>query len=172
VWWVELARLADPGLVADQVCRAVGFVPSAETTPLEGLSGYLADKACLVVLDNCEHVLAAAAAVAGAVLSAAERVRVVATSRQPVLVEGEVTWRVPSLSLPADLEDDASVTDGDLGGLASSDAVTLSWSARPRPGRVSNSACPPRRPSCRSAAGSTACRWRSNWPPRGQRPSR
>ena len=119
VWWVELAPLADPGLVADQVCRAVGFATSTETPLVEGLSEYLRDSRCLLVLDNCEHLLDAVAAVVAGLLSGTTDVRVVATSRQPLRVEGEVTWRVPSLSLPdADGRADAAALSG-------SDAVAL-----------------------------------------------
>ena len=119
VWWVELAALTDPALVADQVCRSVGFVTSTETPLVEGLAEFLRDSRCLILVDNCEHLLEAAASVVAGVLARTTEVKIVATSRQPLRVEGEVGWRVPSLSLPD--SDDGS----DTAGLSGSEAVAL-----------------------------------------------
>ena len=63
------------------------------------LTGYLSSRHLLIVLDNCEHVISAAAEVVDAVLRAAPDVRIIATSREPLNVPGEISWRVPSLSL-------------------------------------------------------------------------
>src|SRR5262249_50247740 len=63
---------------------------------------YLTDRDLLLIVDNCEHVLAPTADLVSQVLHAAPLVRVLATSREPLGVEGEVTWRVPSLGLPSE----------------------------------------------------------------------
>jgi predicted ATPase/class 3 adenylate cyclase len=99
VWLVDLAGLADPGLVTQAVLSALR-VPELPGRPaLEVLTGYLASRDVLVVLDNCEHVIGSAAEVVEALLRAAPKARFIATSREPLNVPGEVSWRVPSLSL-------------------------------------------------------------------------
>jgi predicted ATPase len=69
------------------------------------IANYLADRDLLLIVDNCEHVLAATAELVGEVLRAAPLVRVLVTSREPLGVEGEVSWRVPSLGLPTESAD-------------------------------------------------------------------
>ena len=99
----------------------------------------------LVLLDNCEHLLDAVAALVRALLGACPRLTLLATSREPIGVAGEVTWRVPSLSL----DDDAIELFVDRARRARPDfAVTDDDSTR----------------SARSAVALTACRWPSNWP--------
>jgi predicted ATPase/class 3 adenylate cyclase len=102
VWMVDLAGLADPGLVTQAVLTALR-VPELPGRPaLDVLTSYLASRDVLVVLDNCEHLIGAAAEVVDAVLRAAPKARFIATSREPLNVPGEISWRVPSLSLPKD----------------------------------------------------------------------
>jgi predicted ATPase/DNA-binding CsgD family transcriptional regulator len=100
-WWVELAPLADPALVTEALLGVlrVGDVPGSSA--LQRLTAYLATRDLLVVLDNCEHVLGACAAMSEAVLRACPGVAVLATSREALGVGGEVTWQVPPLALPA-----------------------------------------------------------------------
>jgi predicted ATPase/DNA-binding SARP family transcriptional activator len=100
VWLVELAGLADPALVAGAVASALGLVLSSQRPDVEELSTQLAGWEALLVLDNCEHLLAACATLAGHLLATCPGLRVLATSREPLRVPGEVTWRVPSLALP------------------------------------------------------------------------
>jgi predicted ATPase/DNA-binding SARP family transcriptional activator len=100
VWLVELARVADPRLVADSVAAALHLDPAAGTHPLPTLVGRLASQTLLLVLDNCEHLLSACAELATAVRRACPGVTLLATSREPLHVPGEVTLRVPSLELP------------------------------------------------------------------------
>ncbi|MCW5889442.1 MAG: hypothetical protein KIT14_02715 [bacterium] len=102
VTWVELARVADGAQVAGAIAAecSLGVVPGM--APLEVLRRALAAHRRLVVLDNCEHVLPACAEVADALLRAAPGVTLLATSREPLGVSGEVTWRIPSLDLPPD----------------------------------------------------------------------
>ncbi|MDQ2941163.1 MAG: adenylate/guanylate cyclase domain-containing protein, partial [Chloroflexota bacterium] len=100
VWLVDLAGLADPDLLTQAVLSAL-HVPELPGRPaLDVLTTYLASRDVLVVLDNCEHLIAAAADVVDAVLRAAPKAKFIATSREPLNVPGEISWRVPSLSLP------------------------------------------------------------------------
>jgi predicted ATPase/DNA-binding SARP family transcriptional activator len=107
VWIAELARVHDPRLVADAVAAALGLEPSAGADPLRTLVGRLAPRTLLLVLDNCEHLLTACADLAAALRRSCPGVTLMATSREPLHVPGEVTFRVPSLELPepADLRD-------------------------------------------------------------------
>jgi predicted ATPase/DNA-binding SARP family transcriptional activator len=97
---VELASLSRPELVSQTVASVLD-VPLPETGTAEvALARQLAERRLLLVLDNCEHLLDACACLAAAVLRACPDVVVLATSREPLRVGGEVTWRTPSLALP------------------------------------------------------------------------
>ncbi len=109
VWIAELAQIRDPHLVADAVAEALGLDPSAGSDPLRTLVGRLRPRTLLLVLDNCEHLLAACAELAAAVRRSCPGVTLLATSREPLHVAGEVTFRVPSLDLP----DSAEAADPD-----------------------------------------------------------
>jgi predicted ATPase/DNA-binding winged helix-turn-helix (wHTH) protein len=99
VWFVELASLPDPDLVTSALGTVFGVsLPGAN--PISGLAGWLRDKRALIVLDSCEHVLGAVAAIAEAILKAAARVSILATSREPLRAEGEWLHRLSSLELP------------------------------------------------------------------------
>jgi predicted ATPase/DNA-binding SARP family transcriptional activator len=100
VWLVELAGLGDPALVPQAALTALGVPVPAQRPALDALVGHLAGRRALLVLDNCEHLVAACAHLAEAVLLGAPAVRLLATSREPLHCPGEMTWRVPSLSLP------------------------------------------------------------------------
>jgi non-specific serine/threonine protein kinase len=97
---VDLAPLIDPALVPDAAMAAVGVRPLPGLSPRAAFADALRDRRLLLMLDNCEHVVEAAAALAEAVLRACPALRVLATSRQPLGVQGEVAWRVPPLSIP------------------------------------------------------------------------
>jgi len=99
-WLVELAALADPALVPQAVAAAVGVRDDPGRPLLAALTDALRPKRALVLLDNCEHLLAACARLADALLRACPHVRVLATSREALGTAGETTWRVPSLALP------------------------------------------------------------------------
>jgi predicted ATPase/class 3 adenylate cyclase len=116
VWLVDLAGLADPGLVTQAVLTALHVPEPAGRPALDVLTSYLGSRDVLVVLDNCEHLIGAAAEVVDRVLRAAPKARFIATSREPLNVPGEVSWRVPSLSLP---------DDGSAPGEDGSEAVAL-----------------------------------------------
>ena len=98
-WYVDLAPITDPDVVAVTVARALGLPDQPGRPTMDTLLGFIRDRHMLVVLDNCEHLLDASAALCVSVLGAAPRLTVLATSREPLGVTGEVTWRVPSLSL-------------------------------------------------------------------------
>jgi predicted ATPase/DNA-binding winged helix-turn-helix (wHTH) protein len=99
VWFVGLAWLPDPDLVASALGTVLGIsLPGVD--PVSGLAGWLRDKHALIVLDSCEHVIGAAAAIAEAILKAAAGVSILATSREPLRAEGEWLHRLSSLELP------------------------------------------------------------------------
>jgi predicted ATPase/class 3 adenylate cyclase/DNA-binding CsgD family transcriptional regulator len=101
VWWVELAPLQDPALIGTTLAEALGVRPLPGQTDTDAAIAHLSAREALVVLDNCEHLLADTGRLVEGLLRGCPRVRVLATSRQPLRVEGETEWRVPSLSLPA-----------------------------------------------------------------------
>jgi predicted ATPase/DNA-binding winged helix-turn-helix (wHTH) protein len=94
----ELGLLSDPGLVLQAVAAALEL-DGAVATP-EGLAAALGPRRPLLVLDNCEHVIDAAAAVAEALLHANPSLQIIATSREPLRAEGEWVYRVPPLDAP------------------------------------------------------------------------
>ena len=99
VWFVDLSSLSAGQFVWDQVATTLGVTESGSGGPLtEAVGRYLAPRRALVLLDNCEHLVESAAEVAAELLAAAPKLRLVATSREPLGVGGEVTWTVPPLS--------------------------------------------------------------------------
>jgi predicted ATPase len=99
-WLVELAPLAEPRLVGQAVASIFGVREGAGASLEAALCEALRARELLLVLDNCEHVVGACAALAVALLHACAGVRVLATSREALGVEGEARWEVPSLALP------------------------------------------------------------------------
>jgi predicted ATPase/DNA-binding CsgD family transcriptional regulator len=100
-WLVELADVRDPSLVGNAVMAALDLRDQAAAEPRALLRSYLADKELLLVLDNCEHLLEAAAGIVNEVVRAAPGVRMIATSREPLAVAGEHVLPIPPLELPA-----------------------------------------------------------------------
>jgi predicted ATPase/class 3 adenylate cyclase/DNA-binding CsgD family transcriptional regulator len=98
-WYVDLAPITDPELVPVTVARALGLPDQPGRSTMDTLLRFIHDRQMLVVLDNCEHLLDASAELVVALLSAAPRLTLLATSREAIGVAGEVSWRVPSLSL-------------------------------------------------------------------------
>jgi predicted ATPase/DNA-binding SARP family transcriptional activator len=98
--FVGLASVSDGRLVAPAVAAAldVGALPGR--SPLQGIADFLEPRTLLLVLDNCEHVLLASAELADTLLRAAPAVTILATSREPLRVAGEVVFRVPSMAIP------------------------------------------------------------------------
>ena len=99
VWYVDLAPITHPGVVPVAVARALGLPDQPGRSTMDTLLRFVRDRQMLVVLDNCEHLLDASAELVVALLGAAPGLTVLATSREPIGVAGEVSWRVPSLSL-------------------------------------------------------------------------
>ncbi len=102
VWYVDLAPITDPELVSVTVARALGLPDQPGRSTMDSLLRFVRDRQMLVVLDNCEHLLDASAELVVAVLSGAARLTLLATSREAIGLAGEVSWRVPSLSLADD----------------------------------------------------------------------
>jgi predicted ATPase/DNA-binding CsgD family transcriptional regulator len=100
-WLVELAELRDPSLVGNAVMAALDLRDQAATEPAALLRSYLRDKELLLVLDNCEHLLEAAAQLVSDLIAAAAGLRVIATSREPLSVAGEHVLPVAPLRLPS-----------------------------------------------------------------------
>jgi predicted ATPase/DNA-binding SARP family transcriptional activator len=100
VWLVELAALADPTLVPQAVAATLGLREAPGQPLTETLAAALKPKQLLLVLDNCEHLVIACARLAETLLRACPQLRILATSREALHIPGEVTWLVPSLSLP------------------------------------------------------------------------
>jgi predicted ATPase/DNA-binding CsgD family transcriptional regulator len=113
--WLDLAAVTAADSVLDAAATAVGLSGSALPTPAR-IAGQLGARAALVVVDNCEHVLDAAAELIAALNAECPGVRVLATSREPLALSGEAVWRVPSLSVPAGDSPEA-LLDSDAGRL-------------------------------------------------------
>jgi predicted ATPase len=95
---VDLAPLADSMLVPQAVAAAFGLHERATVSVRRILTDHLAASEVLLVLDNCEHVIDACAAIVVDLLQGCPGVHILATSREPLGVHGEFTWRVPSLA--------------------------------------------------------------------------
>jgi non-specific serine/threonine protein kinase len=100
IWAVDFAPVSEPALVTQTVASVLDVRESQSRSLIEVLSGYLRHRNLLLLLDNCEHLIAPCAALVETLLRAAPKLHVVATSREALGVDGEVVWRVPSLSLP------------------------------------------------------------------------
>ncbi|MEU1985746.1 BTAD domain-containing putative transcriptional regulator [Nocardia sp. NPDC019395] len=121
-WLVELASVAAGGDVAQSAVAALGLrdallgsAPNAE--PIDRLVAAIRDRETLLILDNCEHVIESVALFAHRVLGECPRLRILATSREPLGITGEALWRVEPLALPAG--------DAGPGEIESSPAVQL-----------------------------------------------
>jgi predicted ATPase/DNA-binding SARP family transcriptional activator/DNA-binding CsgD family transcriptional regulator len=100
VWLVELASLSEGALVAHAVATALGVQEQPEGPLTDTLAEFLRAKRALLVLDNCEHLVDAVARLVDILLNSSLHLKVLATSREILNVEGELNWLVPSLSAP------------------------------------------------------------------------
>jgi predicted ATPase/class 3 adenylate cyclase len=98
-WFVELAPLTDSRLVPQALASVLG-VKEGVRSILDGLSTYVRDRSLLIILDNCEHVLQGCADLAARLLQSGSRVRILASSREPLRVAGETTYPLRPLSTP------------------------------------------------------------------------
>ena len=115
VWMVELAPLNTAELIGSQLADLVGARPQ---DGLDGLVESIADRALLIVFDNCEHVIDTVATTASHLLRHCPNLRILATSREPMAIDGERVYRVPPLTL-------ATGDDVDLDTIRCSDAARL-----------------------------------------------
>jgi predicted ATPase/DNA-binding CsgD family transcriptional regulator len=99
-WLAELAAVRDPAQVAAAVAAALGIRDLPAVAAADALAHALARRQLLLVLDNCEHVIGAAAELCGRLLLGADDVRVLATSREPLRIAGEARYRLAPLTLP------------------------------------------------------------------------
>ncbi|HEX4615185.1 MAG TPA: winged helix-turn-helix domain-containing protein [Stellaceae bacterium] len=106
VWLAEFSPIADPELLPVTVAAAIGLNLGGGVVTTQRVSRALAGRRLLLVLDTCEHVIGAAAALAEAVLRAGGTLRLLATSREPLRAEGEWVYPVPPLAVPAEDAED------------------------------------------------------------------
>lgn len=101
VWFVELAPLSDPTLVASAIGATFGVREQPDRPVLDTLLHYLKRKRLLLILDNCEHVIEEVARIVDAILRNCPEVRMMVTSREPLRINGEHVYRMPSLTFPS-----------------------------------------------------------------------
>jgi predicted ATPase/class 3 adenylate cyclase/Tfp pilus assembly protein PilF len=111
VWFVDLGPVSDPGFVGHTIATSLGIMDIAGQPILDTVIDHLRRRHVLLVLDNCEHLLDAAARAVDALLRACPHLRVVATSREGFAIPGEAVFPVPSLTAP----DEAHAGTDDLG---------------------------------------------------------
>lgn len=99
VWLVDLASLTDRTLVASAILNALQL-PSSNGPALEAVIAYFKTRELLLILDNCEHLIAETRDLASTIIASCSAVRILATSREPLNVPGEHLYRLPSLSVP------------------------------------------------------------------------
>jgi predicted ATPase len=99
--FVPLAQVSDPGLLVQVIAEALAVRPQSGRPVIEVIFDVVGDRGTLVVLDNCEHVVSAAALLTADLLQGAPGLRVLATSRDPLRINGETVWPVPPLEVPA-----------------------------------------------------------------------
>jgi predicted ATPase/class 3 adenylate cyclase len=100
VWFVEFATIDDAMLVPETVASALNLRQEANQPLVSTLTQYLKERNLLIILDNCEHVVAACAKLAETLLRACPKLHIMASSREPMSIAGETAWPVPPLMLP------------------------------------------------------------------------
>ncbi len=114
--WVDLASLSNPALVPEVVAAALGYREEGGRSAVETMVHHMCEQSTFVILDNCEHLVDACAAVAERLLKGCPAICILATSREALGVPGEQAWLVPPMSLPA-ATTAASVLDSEAGKL-------------------------------------------------------
>ncbi len=109
VWFIGLESLRNPELVPERFASTLGLEERPDRSYEDLLADHLSDKVALLIADNCEHVVASVAQLAGTLLRRLPDVRILATSRQRLGVPGEIGYRVPSMSMPDVDADVASI---------------------------------------------------------------
>ena len=117
VWFADLAPLQDPGLVAVTVANVLGVRQEPGRPALDTLVAAMGGRSLLVLLDNCEHLVGACAKVADALMRGCPNLALLVTSREPLGIDGEQVYRIPSMATPSDGDD--------AGAIQASEAVRL-----------------------------------------------
>ncbi len=99
ICWVDLAPVVDAAAILDVTATAVGLRTSADVT-VERIVAHVGQRSMLLLFDNCEHLVDDAAHLIASLSAACPAVRIVATSREPLALQDEVVWRIPSLGVP------------------------------------------------------------------------
>ena len=107
VWMVELASVGDPVSVPAAIATVLGITPKGESTLIDTVADALAGRRLLLVMDNCEHVVAAAASAIEAILGRSKDVKILATSREALALDEETVLTVPPLALQGGVTSDA-----------------------------------------------------------------
>ncbi len=100
VWLVELAPLTDPGLLARTIAQVLSLKEESDRPAQATLIDHLKTRELLLIIDNCEHLVEVVARLSHELLKSTSKLKILATSREALQVAGEISWRVPSLSLP------------------------------------------------------------------------
>ena len=100
LWFVDLASLREASLVSDKIASTLGVHKRPKEDALDSLAGYLEKRQLLLILDNCEHLVAACAEITELLLQKSPELHILTTSRELLGISSEVTWVVPPLSLP------------------------------------------------------------------------
>ena len=100
IWWVELGTLSDDDLLVHAVANTLGVREESDRRCVESIGEHLAQKQLLLVLDNCEHLIEPAAHLAAELLARCPQMQILATSREPLNIAGEVRWPLAGLPLP------------------------------------------------------------------------
>lgn len=108
IWFVELARVADPGLIAQTVADVIGVRERPTEYAFDAVARTVGSRRVLLILDNCEHLVAGCSELAIRLLRTCPELDIIATSREPLEAVGDIIWRVPPLSLPALIATDPS----------------------------------------------------------------
>ena len=100
VWFVELAPIADPTLIPETILSLFNVPVGTGSVPIKMLCALLRQKQVLLILDNCEHLVAAIAALAETIIGSCPEISILASSREPLRIAGETVYRLPSLTFP------------------------------------------------------------------------
>ncbi len=118
VWWVELASISNPDRVVDAVAVVLAVQEQADRELIETLENELYKHKCLIILDNCEHLIEAVAHLADRLLRKCSAISLLTTSREPLHVEGEKSLLVPPLTIPQNgLMDPTTLAASEVGQL-------------------------------------------------------
>jgi len=131
VWFADMAPLQDPGLVAVTVADVLGVRRETGRVVLDTVVEAVGGRDLLVLLDNCEHMIEACAKVADAMLRGCPNLALLATSREPLGIDGERVYRVPSMGTPAESDDPGTIRASEAVRLlterAAAQGVPLPW---------------------------------------------